>query len=61
MRQKTDVKSNVSVQNKKRDRQRIYIKQETEDTKESLKWALYSSVKIEAPSLEISKYESSKC
>ncbi|KAI9245934.1 hypothetical protein EDC94DRAFT_590307 [Helicostylum pulchrum] len=30
-----------------------------EDVKKSLKSALYSPVKIEAPSLEISKYESS--
>ncbi|KAI9265707.1 hypothetical protein EDC94DRAFT_668609 [Helicostylum pulchrum] len=61
MRQKTDdVKSNAPIQNKKRGRprKRIYIKQETEDTKESLKCALYSPVKTEAPSLEISKYES---
>ncbi|GAA5810152.1 hypothetical protein MFLAVUS_003571 [Mucor flavus] len=61
MRQKTneDVKSNASVRNKTigRPRTRAYIKQENEDTKESLKCALYSPVKIEAPSLEISKYE----
>ncbi|KAI9268429.1 hypothetical protein EDC94DRAFT_401646 [Helicostylum pulchrum] len=39
-------------------RTRVYTKQETEDGKESLRCALYSPVKIEAPSLEISKYES---
>ncbi|GAA5814890.1 hypothetical protein MFLAVUS_008393 [Mucor flavus] len=65
MQQKTDedVKSNASVQGIKidrpRPRTRAYIKQETEDTKESLKCALYSPVKIEAPSLDINKYESS--
>ncbi|KAI9271064.1 hypothetical protein EDC94DRAFT_645248 [Helicostylum pulchrum] len=63
MRQETDedVKSNVSKQGIKRGRPRTRasIKQETEDTKESLKCALYSPVKIEAPSLEISEYESS--
>ncbi|KAI9257734.1 hypothetical protein EDC94DRAFT_649824 [Helicostylum pulchrum] len=63
MRQKTDVdvKSNASVQDMQidRPRTRAYIKQENEDTKESLKCVLYSSVKIESPSIEISKYESS--
>ncbi|KAI9271084.1 hypothetical protein EDC94DRAFT_645264 [Helicostylum pulchrum] len=62
MRQKTDdVKSNVSnqVMKRGRPRTRASIKQETEDTKESLKCALYSPAKIEAPSLEISEYESS--
>ncbi|KAI9257769.1 hypothetical protein EDC94DRAFT_649851 [Helicostylum pulchrum] len=63
MRQKTDedVKSNASVQDMQidRPRTRAYIKQENEGTKESLKCALYSSVKIESPSIEISKYESS--
>ncbi|KAI9264707.1 hypothetical protein EDC94DRAFT_693426 [Helicostylum pulchrum] len=61
MRQKTDedVESNVSVQDMKIDRQktRAYIKQENENTKESLKCALYLPVKIESPSLEISNHE----
>lgn len=37
------------------------IKQETEDTKDYLRCALYSSVKSEPPPLEIGKYESSEC
>ncbi|GAA5804758.1 hypothetical protein HPULCUR_010265 [Helicostylum pulchrum] len=64
MQQKTDedVKSVVFNQNMKRGttEQIASIKQENEDTKESLKCALYSPVKLEAPSLEINKYESFK-
>lgn len=44
-----------------RPRTRANIKQETEDSKESLKCVLHSPVKVESPSLEISKYESGKC
>ncbi|KAG2234222.1 hypothetical protein INT48_001941 [Thamnidium elegans] len=40
-----------------RPRTRAYIKQETDDSKEYLKCALYPPVKTESPSLEISKYE----
>ncbi|KAI9253128.1 hypothetical protein EDC94DRAFT_270895 [Helicostylum pulchrum] len=62
MQQKTDedVKSVVFNQDMKRGttEQIASIKQENEDTKESLKCALYSPVKLEAPSLEINKYES---
>ncbi|KAI9245007.1 hypothetical protein EDC94DRAFT_688227 [Helicostylum pulchrum] len=54
-----NVKHNVpnSDLNRYRPQTRGYIKQETEDSKESLKCALYSPVKIEPPPLEIIKYE----
>lgn len=60
MQQKTeDVKYNVSTQDLKvyRPRTRAFIKREVEDNKEYLKRALYSPVKIETPTLELSKYE----
>lgn len=40
---------------------KAYIKQETDDSKESLKCVLYSPVRMESSSLEITKQESSKC
>ncbi|KAI8091555.1 hypothetical protein BDF21DRAFT_459243 [Thamnidium elegans] len=62
MKQKPDtkVKNNAfkRVWNVDIPRTRAYIKQETNDSKESLRCALYSPVKIESPSLEISNYES---
>lgn len=57
----TKVKNNVFKRdlNVNRPKTRAYIKQETEDSKEALNRALYSPVKAESPSLEISRYESS--
>ncbi|KAI9269513.1 hypothetical protein EDC94DRAFT_581654 [Helicostylum pulchrum] len=54
-----DVKIEVSSQNLEidRSRTRAYIKQETEDSKEYLKSALYQPVKIKSRSLDISKYK----
>lgn len=43
-----------------RPRTRAYIKQESEDSKESLNCALYSSLKNEPLPLEMSEYKSSK-
>ncbi|GAA5797574.1 hypothetical protein HPULCUR_002962 [Helicostylum pulchrum] len=55
-----DVKIEVFNQNLEidRPRTRAHIKQETEDSKEYLKSALYPPVKIESRSLDISKSKS---
>ncbi|KAI8076122.1 hypothetical protein BDF21DRAFT_474189 [Thamnidium elegans] len=61
MQRKTeDVKIDVSNRDLKiyKPRTRAYIKQEAEESKETSKCALYSSVKIESPSSEISEYDS---
>lgn len=58
---KQEIVKNLSNHYFKRDRAitRANIKEETNDSKESMKCALYSTVKIEPSSLEISKCENS--